>query len=198
MYSRPGEQNCPVSSMDLYLGKLNLKCKAFFQQYLQYPKQECWYAAQAMGKNKLASMMSRISKNANMSRRYTNHCITATVATVLKRQGVDLLSIMSVTGHRNMKSLNSYINRPTDHERRMVSSALQEGTMPVSCNSSVETLTLKSVQAVAASGSFSSATSSFEMSVSREQLSNSANNILNNATITSGSFTFNVFHKDNN
>jgi hypothetical protein len=36
------------------------------------------------------------------------------------------------------------------------------------------------------------------MSVSREQLSNSANNILNNATITSGSFTFNVFHKDNN
>ena len=151
-----------------------------------------------MGKNKLASMMSRISKHANMSRRYTNHCITATVATVLKRQGVDLLSIMSVTGHRNVKSLDSYINRPTDHERRMVSSALQEGAMPVSCNSSVETLTLKSVQAAAASGSFSSATSSFEMSVSREQLSNSANNILNNATITSGSFTFNVFHKDNN
>jgi hypothetical protein len=36
------------------------------------------------------------------------------------------------------------------------------------------------------------------MSVSREQMSNSANNILNNATITGGSFTFNVFHKDNN
>ena len=101
MYSRPGEQNCPASSMDLYLGKLNPKCKAFFQQHLQYPKQECCYAAQAM--------MFRISKNANMSRRYTNHCITATVATVLKREGVDLLSIMSVTGHRNVKSLDSYI-----------------------------------------------------------------------------------------
>lgn len=63
MYSRPGEQNCPVSNMDLYLGKLNPKCKAFFQQHLQYPKEECWYAVQAMGKNKLASMMARISKN---------------------------------------------------------------------------------------------------------------------------------------
>jgi hypothetical protein len=38
MYSRPGEQNCPVSSMDLYLGKLNLKCKAFFQQHLHGKK----------------------------------------------------------------------------------------------------------------------------------------------------------------
>ena len=67
--------------------------------------------------------MTRMSKSANLSKSYTNHCIRATVATVLNRQGVDLLKIMSVTGHCNVKSLESYINEPTDNERRTLSAA---------------------------------------------------------------------------
>ena len=78
--------------------------------------------------------MTRMSKSANLSKSYTNHCTRATVATDLNRQGVDLLKIMSVTGHRNVKSLESYmyINEPTDNERRTLSAALQCGTIPSS------------------------------------------------------------------
>ena len=47
------------------------------------------------------------------------------MATNLKRVGVDLLSIMSVTGHRNVKSLESYIQEPSDQERRQLSASLQ-------------------------------------------------------------------------
>ncbi|VDH92650.1 Hypothetical predicted protein [Mytilus galloprovincialis] len=79
-----------------------------------------------MGKNKLGGMMARISKTAGLLKRYTNHCIKATVATGLKKAGVDLLSIMNVTGHRNIKSLDSYIEGPTDQDRRQLSANLQD------------------------------------------------------------------------
>ncbi|CAC5414118.1 unnamed protein product [Mytilus coruscus] len=49
---------CPVASLDLYLGKLSNKYDSLFQQPLQYPKANLWYAAQPVGKNKLAGMMS--------------------------------------------------------------------------------------------------------------------------------------------
>jgi site-specific recombinase XerD len=84
-----------------------------------------------------------MSKSANLSKSYTNHCTRATVATDLNRQGVDLLKIMSVTGHRNVKSLESYINEPTDNERRTLSAALQCGTIPSS--SKINVLAAKSV-----------------------------------------------------
>ena len=83
--------------------------------------------------------MTRMSKSANLSKSYTNHCIRATVATVLNGQGVDLLKIMSVTGHCNVKSLENYINEPTDNERRTLSAALQCGTIPSSSKSNVPT-----------------------------------------------------------
>ncbi|CAG2233781.1 unnamed protein product [Mytilus edulis] len=82
--------------MDFHLGKLSPRCIPFFQQPLQYPNPTRWYAAQPIGKNKLASMMSRISEEASISIRYTNNCLRATVATGLKRAAVHDRAIMSV------------------------------------------------------------------------------------------------------
>jgi len=76
-------------------------------------------------KNKLSGMMAKISLQAGLSRRDTNHCIKTTVATGLKHAGVGVLSIMSVTGHRNVKSLDSYIEGPSDQQRRSLSATLQ-------------------------------------------------------------------------
>jgi len=134
--------------------------------------------------------MTRMSKSANLSKSYTNHCIRATVATVLNRQVVDLLKIMSVTGHRNVKSLESYINEPTDNERRTLSAALKCGTIPSSSKSNV--LIAKSVC------SSSDHAHDVELRMSKEQMSNSALNIMNNASITGGTFTFNIVQKDEN
>ena len=79
---------------------------AFFQQDFQNTKQDVWYAAQPLGKNKLAGMMTWISNEVGLSKRYTNHCIRTRG---FRRASIDLLSIMSLTGHRNVKSLDSYI-----------------------------------------------------------------------------------------
>ena len=109
----------------------------------------------------MASWMPRMSKSANLSKSYTNHSIRATVATVLNRQGVDLLKIMSVTG-----------------------------TIPSSSKSNV--FTAKSVC------SSSHHAHDVELRMSKEQMSNFALNIMNNASITDGTFTFNIVQKDEN
>ena len=70
--------------------------------------------------------MSRLSADAGLSKRYTNHCIRATVATMLCAAGVSNQGIMSVTGHRNAESLSSYIV-PSDQERRRSSGIIHAG-----------------------------------------------------------------------
>ena len=90
MYAASGDIQCPVASLDFYLSNLGPKCDAFFQAPFLNPKPNVWYAAQAIGQNKLATMMSRmIYSTTGLSVQYTNHCIRATVATGLKRCGVD-------------------------------------------------------------------------------------------------------------
>ena len=67
--------------------------------------------------------MPRLSVEAGLSKRYTNHCIRTMVATDFSDAGVSNILIMSVTGRRNVQSLNTYI-KPSDSERRAISSIL--------------------------------------------------------------------------
>ena len=64
-----------------------------------------------------------MSDEAGLSKRYTNHCIRAIVASTLCDAGFSNTGIMSVTGHRKVKSLNSYI-KPSDIEIRTISGIL--------------------------------------------------------------------------
>ena len=52
--------------------------------------------------------MKEISFAANLSQRYTNHCIRATSLTLLDRVGIPVHRIMQVSGHRNEGSLKAY------------------------------------------------------------------------------------------
>ncbi|CAC5380229.1 unnamed protein product [Mytilus coruscus] len=165
------------------IAKLSPKCNALFQQPLLYPKPNCWYANQAIGKNKLSQMIPRISNEAGLSYRYTNRCIKATVGTGLKRAGVDDLTIMSVTGHRNIKSLESYVAGPSDTQRRALSSTLQvvATASNANCNESV-------------SKGPSCQVANVSTTLSRNPLSDM--NIFTNATISGGTFTINLVNKD--
>lgn len=66
-----------------------------------------------------------ISKAAGLSLTYTNHCVQAITATVLAHSGVSHPGIMSVTGHRNEKSIQSYVNAPSVSQGRQYSETLQ-------------------------------------------------------------------------
>ena len=47
------------------------------------------YASQTVGHNLLGCMMELLSKSADLSKRYTSHCVRAATVTLLKQQGVE-------------------------------------------------------------------------------------------------------------
>uniref|UniRef100_A0A8W8J7L6 Uncharacterized protein n=1 Tax=Magallana gigas TaxID=29159 RepID=A0A8W8J7L6_MAGGI len=106
------------------------------------PAYDVWYVNAPMGYHTLGNMMSNISKATGLSLTYTNHCDRATTATVLAHSGVSSLGIMSVTGHRNEKSIQSYVNAPSVSQRRQYSETLERVSTGVvsQCNLSLQPL----------------------------------------------------------
>ena len=119
--AQPGNILCPVETFKTYVGKLNHKCDAFFQYY---SKDRRDFENMPVGKNSLATLMKEISKEANLSKTYTNHCIRKTTATALHRKGFGLNDIKNVTKHKNIDSLKHYIGAPTYKEKQNYNSAL--------------------------------------------------------------------------
>ena len=119
MYEQPGDPNCPVKSLKMYIEKLNPKCPFLFQK----PKSSSvglspvWYENKPIGVHKLESCMKELSIAAGLSQVYTNHCLRATVSTVLSEAGCQSHNIMSVTGHKNEGSLASYVKEPSLRQR---------------------------------------------------------------------------------
>ena len=126
MYEQIGASDCPVASYRKYLSKLNPACEAFFQRPISTRRvhDDIWYGISPVGKNTLSNFMKEISKKAQLSRIYTNHCLRATSATVLDRNAISPLDICSVTGHRNVESVKSYVQGPSDDQRYNMSRLL--------------------------------------------------------------------------
>ena len=120
------DEFCPLGSFEKYLSKLNPNCDRLLQRpkrSFRDPESKIWFENAPLGINKINSFMAKLSEAANLSQRYTNHCIRAFVSTHLKSKGFSNEAIMSVTGHRNVQSLTSYI-KSDDDERQEVSNAL--------------------------------------------------------------------------
>ena len=99
MYETTGE-SCPVRAFEKYLSKLNPENDALFQKPLvkHHKDGPVWYSKIPVGVNQLYDFMPRLSAEAGLSRRYTNHCIRAMVASTLCDAGVSNMGIMYVTG----------------------------------------------------------------------------------------------------
>ncbi len=67
-----------------------------------------WYTRGYLSKNTLASFMSRMSKEAHLSRIYTNHSVHVTGITILKRAGYSDKQVIAVSGHKSVQSLAIY------------------------------------------------------------------------------------------
>ncbi|XP_065598882.1 activating transcription factor 7-interacting protein 1 isoform X1 [Cyrtonyx montezumae] len=93
MYDMPGDPNCPVFSLELYLSKLPPEPPAFYLHPLkltaeQMQEQPVWYKREPMGVNYLGAMMPRISVAARLSQRYTNHSLRTTTIQLLCEAGL--------------------------------------------------------------------------------------------------------------
>ncbi|XP_059702581.1 activating transcription factor 7-interacting protein 1 isoform X2 [Haemorhous mexicanus] len=113
MYDMPGDPNCPVFSLELYLSKLPPEPPAFYLHPLkltseQMQEQPVWYKREPMGVNYLGTMMPRISVAARLSQRYTNHSLRTTTIQLLSEAGLGPREIMAVTGHRSESAIRHY------------------------------------------------------------------------------------------
>ena len=77
-------------------------------------------------------MMPRISMHADLSVRYTDHCVRATSVVLLKKAGFEDREVCFITGHSNPKSLSSY-SQPDEEMKAKIALALD--TKPISENS---------------------------------------------------------------
>ena len=84
-----------------------------------------WFTGQPLGKNTIVHFMRDISKKANLSKVYTNHCVRATCISRLAEGGVSNHVIMATSGHRSVQSLASY-HRPSEEMKKMKASLLDE------------------------------------------------------------------------
>ncbi|XP_064597047.1 uncharacterized protein LOC135463632 isoform X1 [Liolophura sinensis] len=144
-----GDDTCPVKSLKLYLKRRNSHCEYFFQRPLtNFPvladtdticdRPSPWYASQAMGFKTQRTLMADISKDANLSRRYTNLCVSATATSLFADAGLSVSDVMSVTGHQSESSVRSYVNKPSVDNHREMSNILHSSQSKVrSASSSV-------------------------------------------------------------
>jgi hypothetical protein len=111
------------------MSKLNTKCSAFFQRpksKICNDEDEVWYENKPLGVHKIDNMMKGISMDAQLSKVYTNHCLRATASTILANAGIESRQICSVTGHKNIQSLTSYVQQPTLDQRKSMCDILHK------------------------------------------------------------------------
>ena len=83
-----------------------------------------WFSAEPMGKNTLSNMMQRISQHAGLSQKYTCHCVRASTITTLFQAGIPTQQIVSITKHKDTKSLGPYISDLSEAQKRGASNTL--------------------------------------------------------------------------
>ena len=107
MPENPGDRLCPIKSYNKYIMHLNPENEFLWQVPMHNINMETdiiWFGKGHVGKNPLSKFMSTSSANCKLSRIYTNHCIQVTGATVLTRMKFSASEIMSLTGHKSVKS----------------------------------------------------------------------------------------------
>ena len=100
------------------------------KRFWKGPEESVWFENRCVGTNKLGSMMKELSKAANLSQLYTNHCIRATAITLWSDAGLSNRHIMTLSGHRNENSLKSYNARPSSQQLQACSNVLSSALNP--------------------------------------------------------------------
>ncbi|KAK3718797.1 hypothetical protein QZH41_003008 [Actinostola sp. cb2023] len=121
----------PVAAFEFYLSKSHPECETP-NQHVGKTSTGNWFRNEPLGKNTITKIMERISVKAELSERYTNHCVRASTVTSLYQRGVDTKKICAITKHKDERSLSHYISQTTSAQKRECSKLLNEALQPVS------------------------------------------------------------------
>ena len=129
---------CPVASFEKYLQHLDPQNGFLFQRPMKKltPDSDVWYDNRVVGKCSLGEMMKQISKQAGLSKDYTNHSIRAKTVTILDKSWFEARHIMALSGHRSESSIRSYSKMDESTKKRMSETLTAAAVSEVSAVSS--------------------------------------------------------------
>ena len=93
----------------------------FFQaiNHSRAPDNPVWYSRAALGKNKIGEFLTKAAKNAGLPGNVTNHSVWKTCISRLMDAEVPVNYVAQLSGHKNLKSLDSYKTASDEHQRKM-------------------------------------------------------------------------------
>ncbi|KAK3728727.1 hypothetical protein QZH41_002652 [Actinostola sp. cb2023] len=125
-----GENNCPVALFEEFLSRRPSELQVqgpFYLSCMQNPSSHAWFKRQPMVIiHKINDMMKSIIAGTSFessTKTLTNHSARKTVVKKMKTAGLEKSSIMKVTGHRNISSLDDYVEAD-ENEQRQLSTAI--------------------------------------------------------------------------
>ena len=87
-----------------------------------------WFKCQPLGVNVLSKMLSTMAKESGLTGKITNHSLHKTMCTTLLHKGVAPTTIMQLSGHKNVASVNNYA--VASHQQQNVMCDLLTGNVP--------------------------------------------------------------------
>ena len=115
---------CPVRIYKKYAHRRPADCmqpeSRFYLQPMKNPKSEQWFTRNPMGENSIGNIGRNMASRCNLSsHRKTNHSARKTLIETLLHSDVPPTSVMQLTGHKNVQSLNSYSSLSVDQQESM-------------------------------------------------------------------------------
>ena len=128
MYATGGAL-CPVNALKLLIEKTDPAAEKLFNKYnadaIHDPlRTKYWYNSNEISKRFMANFMPDISKAANTSQRYTNHCVRATAIQTLNDADIEARHIMFLSDHTSEGSIRSYNRIVSIQQKRKLSKTL--------------------------------------------------------------------------
>ena len=120
-------ERCPVRAICLYLSKRPEKMRSADSPFYlainrNRPREDsAWYKASPMGIDTIGSIMKKMSVNAGLVGRFTNHSVRRTTCQRLIDNNVAPVLICQLTGHKSISSLGHYVTANLKQQKVMAS-----------------------------------------------------------------------------
>jgi len=123
MYATNAAERCPVMIYKMYLEKKPVAMKQpespFYLACITNPKSDVWYKNSPLGVHSLGNFMKSMASKANLTGKFTNHSARRTMITTLRHENISPLDISQLSGHKNLKSIDTYSEASEEQQRKM-------------------------------------------------------------------------------
>ena len=136
-------ERCPVKLYQAFSKHRPLEMKQpdspFFLaiNHRRQSSSQIWYSKAALGKNEIGKFLSKAAKAAGLPGNITNHSVRKTCISRLMDANIPENFVAQLSGHKDLKSLDSYESASTAHQRKM-SLVLSRSAISTSATSSNE------------------------------------------------------------